>query len=604
MFSTLSEWLLGPKSTSNWQESTTVHQAPTYSVHQDVPYKAPEFNIDDYRSIKVRCIGAGFSGILSAIRFRQKVTHLDFKIYEKQGGVGGTWYANRYPGISCDVPIHSYQPSFESQSEWSKFYATGSEIQANAERIVDKYKLRQYIHLRHELSYAKWDQETGKWTIRVRRLSVNGQEEEEIEETCDILLLCVGSLHRWHWPDIPGLKDFDGTLAHSADCDVNEKSVEGKRVGVVGNGSSGIQVVSAVHPKVKTLVNYARQKTWIVPIIGAQQAMSKLGRNPGDANMKLTEEELQRLQDPQYAKEFRHVVEADLNASVPFHITLHHLSLRESEMQKQLRVQFEADMKQQLAKKPELIDKILPDFAVFCRRLTPGNGYIEALCADNTTYETTPIKRITRTGIELEDGRHDELDIIILATGFDVSYHYPFEIVGKNNVKLNDRWEPYAEAYMSMAVDGFPNMFLVYGPGSGLNTASIISMLEHQILYITKCVTKLQRERLKCMEPKAQATKDWTQHMRHYFPKTVYMDKCKTWYTAKDGTVVGLWPGSNLHAINALEHPRWEDYEYERIDKTTNRLYWLGDGQTMNEKNATGDLAWYLDGVDVPPIPE
>lgn len=193
-----------------------------------------------------------------------------------------------------------------TQSEWSKFYATGSEIQANAERIVDKYKLRQYIHLLHELSYAKWDQETGKWTIRVRRLSVDGQEEEEIEETCDILLLCVGSLHRWHWPDIAGLKDFDGTLAHSADCDVNEKSVEGKRVGVVGNvriiillyvlnvlksaffkGSSGIQVVSAVHPKVKTLVNYARQKTWIVPIIGAQQAMSKLGRNPGDANSML-----------------------------------------------------------------------------------------------------------------------------------------------------------------------------------------------------------------------------------------------------------------------------------------------------------------------------
>lgn len=131
-----------------------------------------------------------------------------------------------------------------------------------------------------------------------------------------------------------------------------------------------------------------------------------------------------------------------------------------------------------------------------------------------TTCETTPIKCITPTGIELVDGRHNELDILICATGFDVSFHYPFDIVGRGGMKLNDRWTPYPEAYMSVSVDGFPNMFLLYGPGSGLNTGTIVSMVERQAMYVAKCGTKMQRERLKSMEPRKEATRDWMQHMR------------------------------------------------------------------------------------------
>ncbi|KAI0701861.1 FAD/NAD-P-binding domain-containing protein [Cytidiella melzeri] len=562
---------------------------------EDANYRPPNFNIDDYRPLKVRCIGAGFSGILCALRFRQNIPHLDFKIYEKQAGVGGTWYANQYPGVACDVPSHCYQFSFEDHSQWSNFYSSGSEIQANIERVVDKYKLREYIHLKHVLSHAKWDESTGKWTLSVRRGADN--VAGEFEETCDILLLCVGSLNRWHWPNIKGLKDFGGPVVHTAEWLLDEKSIEGKRVGIIGNGSSGIQAVAAVHPKALRLVNYVRQKTWIAPDFCVNETRALLGRKPDDDNQVFTAEELQKLKDPHNARDFRHALEHNMNV-------FHAVSLRNSDMQQQTRAMFEADMKKHLAKKPELFEKILPDFSVFCRRLSPGNGYLEALCADNTTYETTPIKRITRTGIELEDGRHNNLDVIVAATGFDVSYHYPFDVVGRNGVKLNDRWTPYAEAYLSIAVDGFPNLFHMYGPGSGLNTGTIISMLENQAVYISKCAMKLQRERLKCMEPKKEAMRDWTQHMRNYFPKTVYTDKCNSWYSADDGTVVGLWPGSNLHAINSLAHPRWEDYEYERLDNTTNRLFWLGDGQTVNENTMKGDLAWYLEKPDVPPIPQ
>ncbi|KAJ7082439.1 FAD/NAD-P-binding domain-containing protein [Mycena belliarum] len=562
------------------------------------PYSTGEFAVDDYRPMKVICIGAGFSGILSAIRFRQKVPNLDFKIYEKADGVGGTWRANRYPGAACDVPAHCYQFSFEDQSQWSGVFAPGPEILANIERVVDKYKVRQYIKLEHELTHAKWDAPAGKWTVRIRHAGA------EFEESCDVLLLCVGSLSRWRWPEIAGLKEFGGTLVHSAQWDVGNGTWEegvkdwgDKTVGVIGNGASGIQIVAALHPKVKSLVNYARSKTWISTTFVTGVVNTSLERDAADSNLAFTAEDLQKLKDPRRFKAFRQAVERDMNSHHP-------VIIRESAAQKWAKQRFRANMIRQTAKKPELLEKILPDWSVFCRRLTPGGGYLEALCSDNATYETTPIKRVTRTGVELADGRHDALDVLVCATGFDVSYHYPFAVVGRGGATLTARWTPHAEAYLALAVDGFPNLFLVYGPGSGLNSASILVLLESQVDYVVKAVRKLQRERLKSMEPKKEATKDWTEHMRAYFPRTVYTDKCNSWYKAPDGTVVGLWPGSGLHAIRALAEPRWEDYEYEALDETRNRLHWLGAGQTESERTGTGDLAWYLDAPDFPPIPK
>ncbi|KAJ6548136.1 FAD/NAD-binding domain-containing protein [Mycena vulgaris] len=575
--------------TSDVPTTTSLDSSPASAE----PYCIGNFAVDDYRPIKVICIGAGFSGILCAIRFQQKVPNLDFKIYEKADGVGGTWRANRYPGAACDIPSHCYQFSFEDQAQWSRLFSTGPEILADIERIVDKYKIRKCIHLEHELTRAQFDAVSGKWTVRIRHRG------KEFEDSCDVLLLCVGSLSRYHWPDIEGLEKFSGTLVHSAQWDVGDGAWEDgvkdwgdKTVGIIGNGSSGIQIVSALHPKIKRMVNYARGKTWITPAFGAGALMNCLGREPGDTNMTFTDEEREKLKDPQRYKEFRHAIEHDLNSVYP-------LIIRESEMQKQTRKDFEASMKQATAGKPGLLEQILPTWAVLCRRLTPGAGYLEALCADNTTYETTPIKGVTRTGIELADGRHDVLDVLVCATGFDVSYHYSFDVVGRGGVMLNERWSPYAQAYLSLAVDGFPNMFLMYGPGSGINTSSILVLLESQVGYVVKAVQKLQREWLKTMESKREATADWTEHMR-----TVYTDECNSWYKAPDGTVVGLWPGSGLHAMRTLANPRWEDYDYESIDRTRNRLHWLGAGDTVNERTSTGDRAWYLDEPDIPPIPQ
>ncbi|KAJ7230153.1 FAD/NAD-P-binding domain-containing protein [Mycena pura] len=466
------------------------------------PYSTGDFSIDDYRPVKVICIGAGFSGILrvSAIRFQQKVPNLDFKLYEKADGVGGTWRENRYP----------YQFSFEDYSQWSGLFPTGSEILANIERIVDKYKIRKYMNFQHELTHAKWDASAGQWTVRIRH------GNQKFEDSCDVLLLCVGSLSRWHWPEIEGLKEFGGTLVHSAQWDVADGgSWADKTVGIIGNGASGIQIATALHPKIKKMVTYSRARTWIAPPFATKPLMTYLERDPTNTSLALSDTDREKLKDPKRFKSFRHAIEHDIN-------TFHALSISESEMQKQTQKALEENMRRGTAAKPGLLQKILlktptkvlPTWSVFCRRLTPCEGYLEVLCADNTTYETTPIKRVTRAGIELADGRVDELDVLVCATGFDGSFHYPFDVVGRGGITLNQRWSPYAEAYLSLAVDGFPNMFLVYGPGSGLNTASILVLLENQVQYIVKVVQKLQVERLKSMEPKKAATADWTEHRR------------------------------------------------------------------------------------------
>ncbi|KAI0066744.1 FAD/NAD(P)-binding domain-containing protein [Artomyces pyxidatus] len=560
---------------------------------------AGEFAVDEYRPMKVVCIGAGYSGIIAGIRFSQKVPNLDLKIYEKAAGIGGTWWTNKYPGLMCDTPSHCYQLTFEEHSQWSSFYTPGSEILAYLHRVVEKYKLMRYIRLQHELVHARWDGPSGKWHLRIRR----GDTGEEFDDTTDVLFLGTGSLSRPCWPDIPGLGDFKGRVVHSGKWDIPDDDLKDwadKRVGVIGNGASGIQIVSALQSQVGTLTNFVRQKQWIAETFSATKILELMGRAPGSIDFSITDAERERFKDPAFYKEFRHNLENSLNS-------VSRMTIRGSEAQKAVAAMCKEDMINRLAKKPELIDKILPEFSVCCRRLTPGPGYLEALCADNATLEVTPISKITSTGVTLSDDTHHPLDVLICATGFDTTYKQPFPIIGRDGRMLNDRWADWAEAYMSMAVDGFPNLFFGTGPNSFVNAAgSLLIIMERQVAYAVSAVLKMQRERLRSMQVKAEALRDWREYMDAFFPKMVYTESCNSWHKNVEGKIVGLWPGTCLHAVRTLANPRWEDYTYTSLDKTGNRLYWLGDGQTHNEKTMTGDRAWYLDDeeVDFPPVPE
>ncbi|KAI0761050.1 hypothetical protein BD413DRAFT_617293 [Trametes elegans] len=585
--------------------NTTTNAAET---PQTSLYEIGDFCIDEYRPIKVVVIGAGFSGITAGVRFPQKIPGLDLTIYEKSAGVGGTWYNNKYPGLACDIPAHCYQLTFEEKRDWSSLYAPGAEIRAYLQGIADKYKLERYLKLQHEVLRAQYDEPAGKWRLRVRRPSPDGAgAAEEFDDSADVLVTAVGSLSRWKWPDIDGLHDFKGELHHSAGFDVEAQSTwqeawKDKRVGIIGVGSSALQLVPALQPRVKKIVNYVRGQTWLSSPFASTTFVELLGRdakNPVD--YRFTAEELERFRsDPEFYAQFRFALETEINS-------LHSSTIRGTPMQLQAQDFIRNSMKAKLAKKPWIAEKLIPDFPVACRRLTPGPGYLEALCEDNVDFVSAPIKRITEHGIETADGKHQDLDVLFCATGYDTTFQLPFKIIGRDGLDLNDKWSPHPVSYLSIAVDGFPNMFMSFGPNSGVGSGSLLALFEYQIGYAVQAVAKMQRERLKSMEVKARAVRDFDQYIDAYFPKTVYSEKCRSWYKMgkEEGRVAGLWPGSTLHALKTLSNPRWEDYEYELADPVENRLHWLGDGQTHDEKALTGDRAWYLRKpfLDIPPVP-
>ncbi|KAI1782736.1 FAD/NAD(P)-binding domain-containing protein [Ganoderma leucocontextum] len=443
-----------------------------------------------------------------------------------------------------------YQFTFEAKCDWSAFYSPGHEIQEHLQGVVDKYKLMRNIKLSHEVL-------------------------EEFEDIADVPLTAFGAITRWKLSDIPGIADYKGELHHTADYQPSGRTWKSdlekwkdKRVGVVGSGSTATQVVSALAPHVTSLANYVRGQTWLVSPFSLAMVQDLLGRPSAaiEDDLRLQPEEIERFKsDLEYFDRVRHTLENSMN--------------RESTMQAEFQKMFRKLMEEKLAARPHIAAKLIPGFPV--------------------DFVSSPIKTFTATGIETEDGQRKDLDLVFCATSYDTSWQLPFKIVGCNGVDLNEKWKPFPTSYLSVCVDGFPNRFMSLGPNSVIGAGVLLPILEFAVAYAVQATVKMQRERLKSMEVKLRAVQDFDKYIEtlfnraKYFPQSVYSAKCRSWYKLgkEEGRIIGLWPGSNLHAIKALQYPRWEDYDYERTDPEENSLYWLGDGQTVwNEKNAdTGD---------------
>jgi hypothetical protein len=293
--------------------------------------------------------------------------------------------------------------------------------------------------------------------------------------------------------------------------------------------------------------------------------------------------------NPQKFLEFRKAIEADGN-------TIHGISFKGSDIQNAAVEEFRNMMKQRLTKKPEIVDALTPSFAVGCRRLTPGPGYLEALVEDNVEFVSDKIASISPNSVVLENGRNIEIDALICATGFNAGAPPPFHIYGKKGISLQKKFTPHPETYLSVAVDGFPNFFMMLGPNSAIGSGSLTMMIETEGDYIIKCIRKLQKEDYSFMMPKPERVQDFTEYCEEYFKKTVYVDECNSWYRSDGGRgkrITGLWPGSTLHCLETLRAPRWEDFEYE--SRAENRLRWLGNGWSVTQLEGGGDPAWYLE---------
>ncbi|KAK9460471.1 uncharacterized protein V1516DRAFT_626211 [Lipomyces oligophaga] len=554
-----------------------------------MPVTVANHSIDEPRPLKVITVGAGISGILAGIRLPQRVKNLVLTIYDKNPEFSGTWYENRYPGVACDIPAHSYQLSFEPNPQWSQFYATGAELFRYWKGIALKYGVDKYAKLSHKVLEARYDEAKNIWSVKVQNLITN----EIFIDTCDIFYVAVGTLNDWKWPDIKGLKDFRGQLLHSAAWDESFDPT-GKSVAVIGAGSSAIQIVPAIQPKVMNLDNYVRGKTWICPPI----LQEEVDKHNADVNFEFTTEEINLfMTDKDHFLKYRKAIEDEIQSG--------HSSTFIGKDSDTAALIFAALMQKKLAKRPEIFKSLLPDFPPICRRLTPGPGYLNALVQDNVNFITTGIDHISETGIVTVDGQLREADAIVCATGFNTTFTGRFPIYGRNGVCLNDRWQGYPETYISLAVDGFPNMFVAFGPNAAVGTGSLSMMLEKVCDYVSFAIQKISNEYISVMEVKSDSVKNFVEFCKQYFQKTVFTQPCQSWYKGgtKDGPVIALWPGSSLHSIHVFDHPRWEDYDYKYVND--NPFEWFGNGWSNIEKEEGTDRSYYLNPniVDFPPVP-
>jgi cation diffusion facilitator CzcD-associated flavoprotein CzcO len=495
--------------------------------------------------------------------------------------------------VLVDIPAHSYQLSFESSVNWTKFYAGAPEILEYWKKVVDKYDIRKLIKLKHKCIEARWNEETSKWHVKLEIVGTG----EIVEDTGDVFMVGTGALNDWKWPDIKGLHDFKGKILHSANWD-SSYDATGEKIAVIGAGSSGIQIVPALQPKVKAMDHYVRGRTWIASTFGNELVRSR--NNGQDGNFEYTQEEIETwTKDPDAYIKYRKALEVGMQGG--FAVT--HRGTKEHE---DAWVAFNADMKKRLEKKKEIAEHLIPEFPPLCKRLTPGPGYLEALVEDNVAVIPTRISHVDATGITTTDGVHRAVDSIICATGFDTSYRGRFPIYGRGGVNLRERYNKRQETYLSLAVDDFPNFFQSLGPNAGLGNGSLLVVIEAVCLYVAQILEKMAKGNVKTIEPKQKAVQNFTNYCDAFFKRTVFSAECGSWYKSappnateeerKQGRVTALWPGSSIHAARTLEKVRFEDFEMTTVDD--NEFGWIGDGWSAAERaNDAEGLSWYINNT-------
>lgn len=463
------------------------------------------------------------------------------------------------------------------------------------------------MKFKHQAIEARWNERTSKWHVKFEQTDT----KQVIEDIGDVLCTGTGALNAWKWPDIPGLHDFKGIKAHSANWDsstdlkvstaalmttMTDQS-QGKNVAVIGAGSSGIQLVPALLPQVKRMDHYVRGRTWIAATFGNDVVRE---RNDGkDGNFTYTEEEKQQWRDdPESYLAMRKALECGMQGG--FAVT--HRGTKEHEGAWEA---FDADMRQRLKRKPEVAEHLIPSFPPLCKRLTPGPGYLEALTDEKTDVIAEKIERIDEIGIWTADGKHRQVDAIVCATGFDTSFSGRYPVYGIGGKNLQDRYKIKPESYLSIGVDGFPNYFQSLGPNAGLGNGNLLMIIEAVALYVGQILQKLSQGNTLTVMPKREAVQNFTNYCDAFFKRTVFSAECNSWYKTsppgtstedrKHGRISALWPGSSVHAIRALEKVRFEDYDMTTVDG--NDFGWFGDGWAVAERTHDAEgLSWYLNG--------
>lgn len=457
---------------------------------------------------QIAIIGSGFGGIGTAIRLKQEGIE-DFVIFERAADVGGVWRDNTYPGCACDVQSHLYSLSFAPNPDWTHSFSPQSEIWEYLRCCARDYDVLPHIRFEHTVGEVSWQEETKRWRI----------ETSQGIWQARVLVSAAGSFNEPKLPKLSGLEKFQGRVFHSANWD-HEFNLQGRRVAVVGTGASAIQFIPEIQPSVDKLYVFQRTAPWIV-----------------------------RRHDRPFTKIERQIFRAFPSAQLLMRGGIYGFrellgfAFRHPWAMRWLQPLARRHLRRSIAD-PKLRAKLTPNYLMGCKRVLISNDYFPALTKPNVELITDGIAEVREDSIVTSDGIERVIDAIIFGTGFHVS-DFPFSrhISGRAGRRLSDVWQGSPKALAGTMVAGFPNLFLLPGPNTGLGHSSVVYMLEAQIEHMLSAIRYLRQHKLAAIEARAEAQAAYVKSVDKMMRGTVWTaGGCQSWYLDKTGRNSTLWP--------------------------------------------------------------
>jgi cyclohexanone monooxygenase len=482
-------------------------------------------------------VGAGFAGMYMLHRCRQ--VGLSAQVFEAGGGVGGTWYWNRYPGARCDVESMEYSYGFDEalqqEWEWTERYAPQPEILRYAEHVADRFDLRRDIQLDTRVTSATYDEATATWRV---------QTDRGDDVTSRFVVMATGCLSSANTPDIPGKDRFAGPTYHTGLWPHEGVDFAGQRVGIIGTGSSALQAIPIIAEQAEQLTVFQRTATYAVPAWNRpldpdEVAEIKAGyaelreanrqtsvgfgarlEHPTHGALEVTPEERRKRFDEWWAQ-----------GGLPFLSAFNDL-LIDPEANEQA-AEYVREKIRAVVEDPEVAERLCPKQVIGCKRLCVDTGYYETFNRPNVRLNDlteTPIEEITPEGIRTT-AEHLSFDVIVFATGFDAMTGalLRVDIRGRDGLRLQDAWAAGPRTYLGLGVHGFPNLFTITGPGSPSVLTNMLTSIQQHVEWIADCMAHLRDQGLQTIEAELPSQDEWVDYVNSVASFTLF-PTCNSWY--------------------------------------------------------------------------
>ncbi|MEE4278886.1 MAG: NAD(P)/FAD-dependent oxidoreductase [Halieaceae bacterium] len=478
----------------------------------------------------VLIIGAGMSGLCMGIKLLERGID-DFLILEKSADVGGTWNDNRYPGAGCDVPSVLYSYSFAPNPGWSQKFSPQAEIHDYFRDCARRFGLLPKLRLNTRVERADWDGDAGCWNVSL-------DSGDRLRARC--LVSALGQLNRPHIPEFPGCERFAGPGFHSARWDAR-LDLRGKRVAVIGNAASALQLIPQIAADAAQLYVYQRSANYVI--------------RRGNRAYTAWEKWLFRVFPPSQRA-------LRLFTFLRGEWLFYPLLRRDSKLLRRLWERMVDDYRREEIDDPQLAARLTPDYRIGCKRILLSDDYYAAFRRDNVSLVTSPIQAIDEQGVVTGDGEARPVDVIVYATGFETSaMHSAVSYYGEDGISLQEAWKNGAEAYRGVCTSGFPNFFMLYGPNTNLGSNSIIYMVERQVAWTVNCIDKLLAHELRSLSVNPGVQQAYSARMQAELARTVWVADCESWYKNARGRVVNNWPRSALAYGWHMRAPDFADFD-------------------------------------------